>query len=136
MTHFGRDEVARRRTKLRDLIAAIDGAGLDAELTSHYARYLCVLVSGHAEQSVKELVAHYCRRRCPEQVQRYVGAQLKRLHNIDLEKLRQLVRSFSAEWWDDLERDRADELSAFEACLPREMQSHMESKPAVSRYLP
>src|SRR4051794_37603923 len=95
----GRTEVARREQRLKSLFATLDGQGLNAELTAHYSRYLCVLVSGYAEQSVKELVAHYCRKRSSEQVQRYVGSQLKKVRNIDLEKLKQLVQLFDTEWW-------------------------------------
>ncbi|MGY2065568.1 HEPN domain-containing protein [Blastococcus sp. SYSU DS0619] len=111
--HQGRAEVARRKQRLTATFAAIDGAGLGSELTSHFSRYLCVLVSGYAEQSVKELVAHYCRTKSNEPIQRYVGKQLGRLRNIDLEKLKQLVESFQPEWWVELEDKRADELSAF-----------------------
>lgn len=109
----GRAEVARRRQRLSALFAAIDGVGLGPELTAHYSRYLCVLVSGYAEQSVKELVVQYCRTQSSEPIQRYVGTQLRRLRNIDLEKLRQLVESFRVEWWAELEMKRSDELSAF-----------------------
>jgi hypothetical protein len=109
----GRAEVARRRQRLDALFQAIEGAGLNSELTAHYARYLCVLVSGYVEQSVKELVSQYCRRRSPDPIQRYVGTQLKRLNNIDLEKLKQLVHSFNVDWWTDIENERPDELLAF-----------------------
>lgn len=95
------------------VFTAIDGAGLGPELISHYSRYLCVLVSGYAEQSVKELVTEYVRTKSSEPVQRYVGRQLGRLRNIDYEKLKQLIESFKPEWWADLEARRTDELTAF-----------------------
>src|SRR5664280_3442303 len=109
----GRAEVARREQRLSALFTAIDGANLPPELTAHYSRYLCVLVSGYAEQSVKELVAQYCRSKSSEPIQRYVGKQLARLRNIDLEKLKQLLQSFKAEWWTELESEWSDELTAF-----------------------
>lgn len=108
----GRHEVVRRQQRLNALLRSIDDAGLGPELTAHYARYLCVLVSGYAEQSVKELVAQYCRTKSNEPIQRYVGKQMDRLRNIDLERLKQLVCSFNVEWWKRLETDRADELLA------------------------
>ncbi len=70
-------------------------------------------MSGYAEQSVKELVTQYCRSKANEPIQKYVGQQLGRLRNIDLEKLRQLVESFRADWWTGLSTAREDELSAF-----------------------
>lgn len=113
--HAGRDEVARRKIKLEAVFAQMVGAELTPELISHYSRYLCVLVSGHAEQSVKELVTQYVRLRSEQRVQRYVGKQLDRLRNINVEKLRQLIESFDNQWWRDLEQKFPDELEAFDS---------------------
>lgn len=93
--------------------AQIDGGGLSSELTSHYSRYLAVLVSGYAEQSVKELVRQYVRTHGDPRTQRYVGKQLDRLRNIDDEKLRQLIQSLDVQWWSDLETRHPDEVDAF-----------------------
>lgn len=109
----GRHEVVRRRQRLKALITRIDGVGLDAELTAHYSRYLSVLISGYAEQSVKELVLQYSRTKSNSEIQRYIGKQISRLRNIDLEKLKQLIASFHPEWWKELEAMYADELEAF-----------------------
>lgn len=113
--HQGRNEVHRRKARLTAVVESIDGTGLSPELTSHYARYLCVLLSGFAEHSVKELVTHYCRTSSNEKIQRYVGHQLKRLRNIDHEKLKQLVESFDTRWWADLNDKLPDDLSAFDS---------------------
>ena len=113
--HQGRNEVERRKQRLDAVFASIDGAGLSAELTSHFARYLCVLVSGFAEQSLKELVVHYCRLKSEVRIQRYVGRQVARVRNIDRERLKQLVQSFDPQWWADLEDRFPDELSAFDS---------------------
>jgi hypothetical protein len=112
MTSRGRAEVARRRQRITALFKAINGADLSGELTSHYARYLCILVSGFVEQSVKELVTEYCRGRSSEPIQRYVGSQLKKLRNIDSEKLKQLVESYSVEWWRDISEKYPDQLES------------------------
>ncbi len=109
----GRHEVARRKQRLAALMMKIDGAGLEPELISHYSRYLCVLVSGYAEQSVKELISQYCRNKANSEIQQYVGRQMRLLRNIDYEKLRELVESFNVDWWRELEASRADELEAF-----------------------
>jgi hypothetical protein len=112
MTSRGRAEVARRKQRLAALFKAINGADLNGELTSHYSRYLCILTSGFVEQSVKELVTEYCRNRSSEPIQRYVGTQLKKLRNIDSEKLKQLIESFSLEWWRELSDKYPDQLES------------------------
>lgn len=113
--HQGANEVARRKQRLDAVFAAIDGAGLSAELTSHFARYLCVLLSGFAEQSIKELVTQYCRLKSEPRIQRFVGQQLKRIRNIDEEKLRSLIESLDPQWWGDIQAQFPDELSAFDS---------------------
>ncbi|MEU6623348.1 HEPN domain-containing protein [Streptomyces litmocidini] len=112
MTSKGRAEVARRKQRLDSLLRSINGAELNGELTSHYARYLCVLTSGYIEQSVKELVTEYCRKRSSEPIQRYVGTQLKKVRNIDSEKLKQLIESFNVEWWREMQEKYPDELDS------------------------
>jgi hypothetical protein len=109
----GRAEVERRRQKLQATFVMVNQQDLSSELLAHYARYLCVLVSGFAEQSVKELASHYCKRRASDPVHRYVRGQLSLLRNIDLEKLRKLIQAFSPEWWQQIETDLGDELQAF-----------------------
>lgn len=111
--HQGANEVARRKQRLNAVFGAIDGAGLSGELTSHFARYLCVLLSGYAEQSVKELVTQYCRLKADPRIQRFVGQQLKRIRNIDEEKLRSLLESLDPQWWADIQQRFPDQLSAF-----------------------
>lgn len=113
MRFEGRPEVERRRQKLQSVFTMVDQQQMSAELLAHYSRYLCVLVSGFAEQSVKELVSHYCKQRASGQVHRYVSRQLTLLRNIDLDKLRKLVESFSTEWWGLLEEELEDDLQAF-----------------------
>ena len=110
---LGRHEVARRKARLESTFAAIERADLSPDLISHYARYLCVLVSGHAEQSLKELILQYSRLRSEARITKYTGTQLKRFQNVDVDKLRQLIESFDTAWWDDLEARHLDELDAF-----------------------
>jgi hypothetical protein len=112
---YGRDEVARRRQKIAAAFSAIAGAAVESELLSHYSRYLCVLVSGYFEQSVKELVVQYCRARSPRQIVRYVNGQISLLRNINKEKLKNLIESLDPDWWQELAARRESELEALDS---------------------
>jgi hypothetical protein len=94
---------------------SIEAASLDPELISHYSRYLCVLTSGYVEQSVKELVIHYCRRRSAEPIVRYVSQQVSQLRNINRQKLRTLIESLDSSWWTKLENSHSVELEALDS---------------------
>lgn len=113
MNFEGRAEIERRRQKLQSTFEIINGHELSAEALAHYSRYLCVLISGYAEQSIKEIAADYCKKRASGPVHRYVRGQLKLLTNIDKEKLRKLVQAFDPDWWNRLEGELEDELTAF-----------------------
>lgn len=115
MRFYGREEVTRKRQKLNSAFNAVSGAGLESELLSHYSRYLCVLISGYFEQSVKELVVQYCRDRSASQIVRYVNGQISQLRNVNREKLKNLMESLDPEWWQVLLRDREAELDTLDS---------------------
>ncbi|RFZ10240.1 hypothetical protein VIMS_03596 [Mycobacterium marinum] len=111
----GRDEVSRRKQRLDAIFAQLSATNLPPELIAHYARYLAVLVSGHMEQSVKELVQEYARDHADPRVQRHIGLQIRFLQNVKQEKLKQLVESFDPVWWDEISIRRVDELPALDS---------------------
>lgn len=115
MRFYGRDEVARRRQKLTAAFDSISGAAVGGELVSHYSRYLCVLVSGYFEQSVKELVVQYCRDRSSRQIVRYVNGQISLVRNINKASLKKLVESLDPDWWQVLALAREAELEALDS---------------------
>jgi hypothetical protein len=59
----GQAEVKRLKQHLDATFQRIKGlpAGVDMEIQSDFARYLCVLVSGYLEKSVAELVLQHAR---------------------------------------------------------------------------
>lgn len=113
--HQGRAEVRRRKQQLDATFAHVEGAALSPELISHFSRYLCVLVSGHVEQSIKELIAQYVRTKSSPQIQRFMGQRMRRVQNIDLDRLKELLESFDPAWWQALALSRPDELLALDS---------------------
>ena len=69
-----------------------------AELQSDLARNLCVLVSGFVEKSVATLLVVFARRVGNPALQNYVENNLRRLTNVNKEKLLQLLGSFDSDW--------------------------------------
>ncbi|MFJ2471359.1 HEPN domain-containing protein [Glutamicibacter sp. NPDC087583] len=111
----GSAEVERRVQKTEALFALIEEQSLPAELTSHYARYLCVLVAGFAEQSVKELVSEHARTKSSPRIHRYVQGQLKLVWGLDDTKLQRLVEALDPTWWELLSEGQQEELAALES---------------------
>lgn len=108
----GLAEVDRRHKKLKAVFDGLSGLDLPAEVLSHYSKYLCVLVAGFAEQSVKELISEYARLQSSGRVHRYVAGQLKLVWGLDVVKLQKLVETLDPEWWLELSTQRPEELAS------------------------
>ena len=108
----GRAEVARLQQKLDDTFQRAAGAQGDLELLADFARYLCVLVSGFLEQSVRELVLEHTRKKAAPAVQRYVESRLRRFSNAKTQRLMDLFGSFDIDWRRNLEGYLVDERKA------------------------
>jgi hypothetical protein len=87
-------------------------AGADLEIQSDFARYLCVLVSGYLERSVKELVLEHARKNGSPSLQRFVEQQTSRFANANAERLLKLLGSFDPDWRRTLESTLATEHKA------------------------
>ena len=101
----GRAAVAVLQNRLDAAFARATAlVGQDLEVSSDFARYLCVLVSGFIEAAVAELAIEHCRSRADVRVNRYAARQLARLQNLKTERLLQLMGAFDPDWLNDLER--------------------------------
>ncbi|MCH8146745.1 MAG: hypothetical protein IH987_01965 [Planctomycetes bacterium] len=105
-------EIAKRENRLDSLFERIGHAAQDAELQSHWTRYLCILVSGFLESSIRTTFASFANKRAQSNVASFVTAQLGFLQNPKMGKILELVRKFSAEWAEQLEADTQGEIKA------------------------
>ncbi|MGA2301128.1 MAG: HEPN domain-containing protein [Candidatus Acidiferrum sp.] len=108
----GRAEVDRLKQRLDETFKRASALSRDPEISSDFARYLCVLVSGLLEQAVIELLIEYVRLRSPEQIQRHVGQRLRRFTTANAKNVIELVGSFDLDWQRDLESYIVDEYKA------------------------
>ena len=95
-------EVIRYQQRLDDLFKKIVAFAEDIELQSHWARYLCILVSGFLETSVRAIYSQYANTKAAPYVANYVDSQLQSFQNPNMERILQLARSFSPEWEEHL----------------------------------
>mgnify|MGYP001620158171 CR=1 FL=1 len=83
-----------------------------AELRADYARHLCVLVSGYVERSVAEILLEYARHTTAAPLRSYLDVSLKRLRNVDSERLLNTIGSLDAGWRSELAAFVVDERQA------------------------
>jgi hypothetical protein len=91
---------------------ALTGNQVLEELQADYARHLCVLVSGFIEKSVSEIILAYAQGKAPAPLRAFLESSLKRLTNVDKERLLNVVGSLDAGWRLELERYVVDERQA------------------------
>jgi hypothetical protein len=103
-------EITRQRQRLADLFQKANKLP-DAELQSHWSRYLCVLVSGFLENSVRITYSEYARARADASVADFVESRLRQFQNPKMGSILELTGGFSQEWRQQLEKDTSGQLA-------------------------
>lgn len=65
---------------------------------AHWAKYLCVLVSGYIEESLRTLLEQYALTRAAPVIQNYVSRSIGDITNCSINKMRSILARFSHEW--------------------------------------
>lgn len=112
---YGRGEVRRLEQVLQGRIAVVEGAKLDGELSANYARYLCILVAGFAEQSLKALLTEHARTKASSSVHRYVEQNVNRVWGINQIKLKDALDGFDLDWYPTLTTGMEQEISSLQS---------------------
>lgn len=97
-------KIVSHKQKLDAIFRKIDDLGADSELIAHWSRYLCVLVSGFVEASVRTLIADYASNRSAPEIAHFVGTRLKMFTNAKMSKIYDLVSEFGEDFQKELEK--------------------------------
>ena len=105
-------EAVRYKQRLDHLFEQISALPDDIELQSHWSRYLCILVSGFLETSVRTIYSQYAREKAAPNIANYVTRRLERFTNPNMGDILTLSGMFNNEWRDQLENATEGELKA------------------------
>jgi hypothetical protein len=89
--------IHQQKQRLDELFKTAGGFS-DAELQSHWSRYLCVLVCGFLENSVELCLSEYSKRAASPLVSNFVSARLRGFQNPKMGAILDLLGSFSPDW--------------------------------------
>ncbi|MBD2453540.1 hypothetical protein H6G80_05560 [Nostoc sp. FACHB-87] len=103
-------EVMRAKQKLDNLFEKVNQLPDDNELKAHWARYLCILVSGFIENSVRAIYSQYAKNKAIPNIANFVERKLDDLQNPKMEKILQLTGAFSLQWESNLRKATEGEL--------------------------
>jgi len=108
--------IYQQRDRIDYLFECLPSAGEELERQAHWARYLCVCVSGYLEVSIRELLGRYTEQCASKSISAYVWSQLKYFQNPKMEPTIQLVASFDPAWGQSLrefaEEERGDAVNS------------------------
>lgn len=99
-------ELNRQAAALRQLIKRVghDPSTRSLDMQGHWARYVCVLMAGYVENSVRDIYGQYVRKNSySAPVIRYATKQLDGVQNPRPDKLIRIAASFDPSWGRDLE---------------------------------
>src|ERR1022692_85814 len=108
MSYRNIEEAERRIDSIFDKAKQLDS---DSELLSHFARYLCVLISGYLEMSIRTIYGHYAKSNSNSNIASFVSLKLKAFQNPTTEKILQLTYSFNKTWGDSLKTSLEGEMA-------------------------
>jgi RiboL-PSP-HEPN len=91
-------EIMRYKRQLDDLFDKVSTLNSDPEMQSHWARYLCVRISGFIEVAVSTIYKNYAKNKASPSVANYVEKQLSGFQNPKMEKILGITKSFNPEW--------------------------------------
>ena len=96
--------ITRHKNKIDNLFKKYDDPIIknDIELSAHWSRYLCILVYGYLEQSIKTIFLEYSSNKSHKRVARYVDSKLSYFQSADMDNIFQLVDSFDHDWFEEL----------------------------------
>jgi uncharacterized radical SAM superfamily protein len=70
----------------------------ELEIKSEWSKYLCILVSGFIEESLRVLLEKYCENRASANIQKFVGKKIDDITNCKTEKIKRILLEFSSDW--------------------------------------
>jgi hypothetical protein len=82
----------------------------DPEIQSHWVKYLCILSSGHIENSIRHIYGRYAENKANQNIANYIQNNLRRFQNPKTQKIIDLTSAFNKEWGDQLKEFISEEM--------------------------
>jgi hypothetical protein len=79
------------------------------EMKSHWAKYLCVLISGFIDNALKIMLTDYTSKLCHPNILNFINSRLNKLTNLKEETIFQLLSSFNPDWAKNFRNKLSDE---------------------------
>lgn len=98
------NKLSLERERLNSLYRRVKDFDEDPEIQSHWVKYLCILSSGHIENSIRYIYGQYAENKSHENIANYINSNLRKFQNPFTEKIVKLTSAFSKEWGEELNK--------------------------------
>lgn len=88
-------QIVKHKQRLDDLFEKGSIFSDDPELLANWSKYLCVLVSGFVEESVRVLILKYAKSKASPEIEHFVGRKIRSFHNPKMSNILTLFGDFS-----------------------------------------
>jgi uncharacterized HAD superfamily protein len=93
-------QILSHRQRIDALFVKIKSISNSAE-QSEWSKYLCILVSGYIEESLRVLLENYTAKNSSQYIQNFVSTEIKNITNCKTKKILDILRSFNPHWEQD-----------------------------------
>ncbi|MHC5735533.1 HEPN domain-containing protein [Nostoc sp.] len=70
----------------------------EPEIQSEWSKYLCILISGFIEESLRVLLEKYCENKASPNIQKFVTKQIQDITNCKTSRITEILGKFSPIW--------------------------------------
>lgn len=96
-------ELNRQLQRIDALLRRVlEASGSNVELSSHWAKYLCVLAAGFLENAIQDVYSRFVRLSASEPVQAYAISRLDEIKNPKTRRFIEVASSFRRSWGEEL----------------------------------
>lgn len=101
-------EVLRNKQRLDHIFSTIEKFAaqrpIEDILLSHLSKYLCIIVCGFLETSVREIYSEYAQKKAGVNIANFVSNHLAHFQNPNMEKILQIIGAFNSTWREEMEK--------------------------------
>ena len=92
-------EISRQIDKIDDLFKKASSiSSLDIEILGHWAKYLCILVSGFMENSISEVFSKFLKEQASPPISKFSKNILDKIQNPKAYKFIEVTSAFNDDW--------------------------------------
>ncbi|GAX34721.1 HEPN domain-containing protein [Nodularia sp. NIES-3585] len=82
----------------------------EPEIQSEWSKYLCILISGFIEESLRVLLEEYCKDKASPNIQKFVTKQIEFTTNCNTRRITEILGKFSETWQREFTNQIDDEI--------------------------